>query len=368
MERIKSRDKHPSFIVKEEDPYNGEPSLKLLAESFITPRELFFARSHGSTPSIDASTYRLSVKGMVDKSLTLSLESLRSDFPKQTRAATLQCAGNRRRELDSVERIEDELLWDAGAIGTAVWGGTPLRDVLRVAGVRSGAAHVDFVGLDQVQKEGRKFGFGGSIPLEKAESPEVLLAYEMNGEPLAPEHGFPLRVVVPGYVGARSVKWLGEIRVQTVPSDNYFYTRSYQLFPPQVTADRVDWSIGIRLGEVPVNSVICHPQEGERLPAGPVEVRGYAVGTAGRIIERVDISLDGGETWTQGSLMEAEEKGPWTWQFWRTTLDLPPGPAEIVVRAWDSAVNTQPEETRRIWNVKGYMNNAWHRVRIVVGG
>jgi sulfite oxidase len=260
------------------------------------------------------------------------------------------------------------LPWDGGAIGTAVWGGAPLREVLRIANVHPKAAHVDFVGLDEVNKDGRKFGFGGSIPLEKAESPEVLLAYEMNGEPLRPEHGFPLRVVVPGYVGARSVKWLGQIQVQSAPSDNYFYTRSYQLFPPQVTAGRVDWSIGIKLGEVPVNSAICRPWEGQRIPAGPFEVRGYALASAGRTVERVDVSADGGETWTLGALEEVREKGPWTWRFWKTTLNLPPGPAEIVVRAWDSAANTQPEDPRKIWNFKGYMNNSWHRVRIVVGG
>jgi sulfite oxidase len=209
---------------------------------------------------------------------------------------------------------------------------------------------------------------------------EVLLAYEMNGKPLEPIHGFPLRVIAPGYIGARSVKWLTQITVQPAPSKNYFQAHAYQLFSPQVNAETADWNAGLQLSELAVNCVITSPREGQSLAPFPSEgegwgevvVQGYALTGGGRKIARVDVSTDGGETWTTANITQGDQN--WAWTFWETRMRVEIGDlsraqsreCEIVARAFDSASNTQPEDARHVWNFKGYMNNAWHRVKVKV--
>lgn len=354
--------KHPDLIIHEQIPFNAEPPLKLLRQSFITPKELFYVRNHGSIPEVAPADYRLSVTGSVSKQLSLSLDEIREKFPKCTVMATLQCAGNRRDGLIKVQPIKGEEPWQAQAIGNAVWGGVPLREVLLAAGIEADAKHLAFSGLDEVEKEGKTFEFGGSIPIEKGMSPEVLLAYEMNGEPLTPEHGFPLRVVVPGYLGARSVKWLSSITLQESPSNNYFQQHAYKLFAPEVRAETADWTKGRMLGELFVNSAICNPLEGERILTNSILVEGYAIASGSHRIERVELSNDGGATWVQAELLESQS--PWAWRFWQSQLELNKGSCEIIVRSWDCAGNTQPEDARSIWNFKGYMNNSWHRIEV----
>ncbi len=355
---------HPRLRVRQESPLNAEPAPGDLIESFRTPNDLFFIRSHGNIPTVDAGTYRLTIDGLVESPLSLSLADLRR-FPRITAGATLQCAGNRRRELIEFAPIPNELPWGSEAISNAEWSGVPLREVLAAAGPKSGALHVAFLGLDETERHGHRFQFGGSIPLEKATHPEVLLADTMNGEPLPPAHGAPVRVVIPGYIGARSVKWISRITLQEAPSDNYFQAKAYRLFPASTGPDDVDWDSGLMLGEAPVNSVICSPVSGDRLPAGRVTVRGWAMAGGGREIARVDVSADGGKTWKTAEL-GAGGSG-WTWRFWQAPLDLAPGEQEIVCRAFDSAAQTQPAHPSQVWNFKGYANNAWHRVRVVCG-
>ncbi len=241
-----------------------------------------------------------------------------------------------------------------------------MQNVLQAAGVKEEARHVAFTGLDEVEEEGQTINFGGSIPIDKGIGPDVLLAYEMNDEPLAPEHGFPLRAVVGGYIGARSVKWLSEITLQDTPSSNYFQKGSYKLFPPYVEEETDDSPEGMMLGEISVNCAICSPQEGDTLPAGSVLVQGYAMAGGKRTIERVDMSTDEGQTWVGANLSEEGADHPWTWRFWEAELELEPGQHRIVARALDSASDTQPEDPRGIWNLKGYVNNSWHRVRVNV--
>ena len=219
-----------------------------------------------------------------------------------------------------------------------------------------------FAGLDEIE-EGWSPNYGGSIPLYKGMSPEVILAYEMNGDPLRPEHGFPLRVVVPGYIGARSVKWLSDIMLQDSPSNNYFQAHEYKLFPPYVIEETVDYTKGFALGEISLNAVVCSPSDGASVRAGSVLFRGYAVAGGGRTIERVDLSTDEGQSWIGADLTEGEGYS-WAWRFWEATLELGPGQHRVVVRALDSAADTQPESAGSIWNFKGYANNAWHGVRV----
>ncbi len=361
--------KHAEMLVRQSHPYNAEPPLHLLQEHPITPTELFYVRNHGNVPEIDPDAFRLTVSGLVDRELELSLHELTEDYRTATVPATLQCAGNRRDELMAVRDIPNDVAWGAQTISNAVWRGIPLHEVLDAAGVSPDARHVAFLGLDEIDKDGQIIHFGGSIPIEKARQPEVLLADEMNGEPLPPEHGYPLRVIVPGYIGARSVKWLSQIVVQERPSTNHYQARSYKLFPPHIDADSADWERGLTLGELSINSVIASPQEGETLSAGNVRLEGYAMAGGDRTVARVDVSPDGGQRWVEATrLAEEGSDSPWAWVFWEADLELTSGEHELAVRAWDSAANTQPESVAPLWNFKGYMNNAWHRVRVSVAG
>ncbi len=354
--------KDPSLEVLSAEPFNAQPPLgKLLAGGAVTPLELFYVRTHGPIPHVVEADWRIEVGGMVERPLRLRLADLRANFPELEVTATLQCAANRRAELMRLRTMPGKMPWGASAIGTGVWRGISLAALLAGAGPLDGAAHVAFTGLDPCEVEGRRFGFGGSIPLWRAMAEDVLLAWEVNGEPLPPEHGFPLRVVVPGWIGARSVKWLSQVHVQAEPSENRYQQRAYKLFPADVEAGDADWSQGLMLGELSLTSVICDPLDGAELAAGPVTLRGYALAGGRRTVERVEVSADNGGRWVVARL---EEGAPGAWRLWDATLELPAGAHELVCRAWDSAAMTQPEDPAHLWSFTGYMNNAWHRVRV----
>lgn len=358
---------HPissQLIIHQKQPLNAEPPGDLLRRSFLTPQENFFIRTHGSIPGVDPVSYRLRVTGMVQRERELSLGELRSMFPERTVTATLQCAGNRRTELMTVKPIAGEVPWGADVIGTAAWRGVPLREVLQAVGVEAGARYVAFASLDEARFEGKTVSFGSSITLEKAVSPDVILAHTMNDEPLAPEHGFPLRGIVPGYIGARSVKWLREITLQEHASTNPYQARDYRIFPPDITANTVDWSRGRALEDLVLNAVITMPRGGETVAAGPARIQGYAIGGEAAPVERVELSVDGGASWTAASIVERAD--PYAWCLWEAALTLSPGSRQIIVRAWDASGQTQPEDMSQLWNFKGYMNNAWHRVSVHV--
>jgi sulfite oxidase len=350
--------KRGDMIVHEQEPFNAETGLASLAESSLTATDAFYVRGHGPVPDIDPTTWRLRVHGLVERELSLSLATLREALAEQTVTATLQCAGNRRAGLIAIRDIPGQP-WGPGATGTATWTGVALADVLALAGPLPGAAHVGFEGAELCPEATPIERFGGSIPLAKAGRPEVLLAWAMNGEPLPPVHGAPLRVVVPGYIGARSVKWLERIEVRARPWDGYFQHVIYRLLPEDGT---VAPGAGIPLGLVALNSDILSPLDGATVPAGPLEVRGYAFAGGERHVARVDVSVDGGATWSQAELLD--DLGPWAWRQWRTIVELAPGGHEILVRAWDSSAATQPEDEAGLWNPPGYVNNARPRIRV----
>ena len=241
------------------EPFNGGPPPALQAASFLTPNDLFFVRNHAAVPRVDPAAYRLRVGGLVERPLTLSLSDLAQRFSRHEVVSTLVCAGQRRLEMMRVKPIPGELPWDAEAVSTARWSGYRLADVLAAAGPLPAAAHAGFTGLDDVERHGERFGFGGSVPLAKALAPEVLLADTMNGQPLPPTHGAPLRVVVPGYIGARNVKWLAAVELREHSSDNYFQARAYRLYPPGMTAETMDPAAGFELGELSVSCLITEP-------------------------------------------------------------------------------------------------------------
>ncbi len=351
--------KRADLIVHENEPFNAETSLVALAESPLTATDAFYVRGHAPVPEIDADAWRLCVDGAVERELSLSLTTLREAFRERELTATLQCAGNRRAGLIAVRDIHGEAPWGPGATGTATWIGVRLADVLALAGPLGEAAHVGFEGADLCEEAQPTQRFGGSIPLDKALRPEVLLAWAMNGEPLPPVHGAPLRVIVPGYIGARSVKWLERIEVRSSPWHGYFQHVVYRLVPAGGAAGP---GVGMPLGLVALNSDVLSPAGGQTVPAGPVEVCGYAFAGGERHVERVDVSLDGGASWSQAQLLD--DLGPWAWRHWRITIDLTPGQHEILVRAWDSSAATQPEDEAGLWNPKGYVNNACPRIRV----
>ena len=347
--------KSPSFVVYEAEPLNGgAPAAE--AAGPRTPIDRFFVRNHGPVPEVDPDSFRLRVEGRVRRPLELSLADLASSSERVAVPAVLQCAGFRRQELLELGPIAGELPWGEEPAGSALWSGFRLADVLAAAGPEDGAAHVAFAGLDRCAVGGGTTIFGGSIPLAKAMAPEVLLADGMNGEPLPAVHGGPLRAIVPGYIGARSVKWVERIELRDTPSDNHYQAKAYRWLPsPDTPVESAEM-----LGELWVNVLVTAPAAGSRLPAGEVAVSGWAVAADG--VSRVEVSGDGGATWRAAEL--AAETSPWDWRLWSARLELAPGEHTLVARAFDAAGRAQPAEVRERWNRKGYMNNAWHRVTI----
>ncbi len=350
-------------IVHDPDGLNTGTLARVSPANLVTPTSRFFTRSHASIPRVDPGEWRLAVGGLVERPRQFSLDDLRA-LPRRQLTATLICAGLRRSELLSVAPMPGELPWGAEPVSTGHWSGVALGKVLELVGIQPTARHVEFVGLDDVERHGHRFGFGGSIDLEKALLGDVLLAMELDGAPLPPAHGFPVRVVVPGWVGARSVKWLGRIELLEQPSENYFQTKAYRVQRESHPDDPRDVSAGEALSRLALNAVIIEPAEHQPVAGPAVRIRGWAIGSEGQQVTAVEVSADDGHTWIEATQLTSPIS--WTWSFWEAALNLDPGPHTLVVRAFDKSGQAQPESLRDVWNVKGYANNAWHRVRIQV--
>jgi sulfite oxidase len=215
--------------------------------------------------------------------------------------------------------------------------------------------------------------YGASIPLWKAldKRGDVILAYEMNGVPIPPDHGFPIRVIVPGVVGARNVKWLGRVIVSEKESDSHWQQNDYKGFSPSTDWDTVDFTKSPAIQELPVISAICKPLDGQTVQVedGTVLVKGYAWSGGGQKIIRVDVTTDGGNTWHVANLDHQDSSEPpqhWSWTLWSVRVPIKPGTTnvEIWAKAVDSCYNTQPENFKNIWNLRGVLSNAYHRVAI----
>ncbi|HUR95704.1 MAG TPA: sulfite oxidase [Gemmatimonadales bacterium] len=331
-------------------------------DELVTPTDQFFTRSHAPTPQIDVASWRLRLRGLVRRPATFTLEELERAYPGREVTATMVCAGLRRDEFLSLGPLPGELPWGPEPISTGRWGGISLADLLRDVDVGEQARHVEFIGLDAVERLGQRFGFGGSIDLGKALTGDVLLATRLNGAALTPDHGFPLRAVVPGWAGARSVKWLGEIVLTTEPSPNYFQSKAYRVQREINPLDARDVTLGRAITEVPLNAVILSPVAGSTVPAGLMTMRGWAMGEGGRRVTAVEVSTDDGRVWRPARIVA---EGPaWTWSFWEASVSLAAGYQTLMARATDSAGNTQPAALSATWNVRGYNNNAWHRVQV----
>ena len=344
-------------------PRNGEPALNDLVQSWITPTKFFYVRSHAPNPAINPNQFRIRVEGKVRKPLELRLEQL-ARFKRHDTTATLTCAGNRRAEFNA-ERKVGGVQWGSGAIGNANWSGFALADVLREAEVVEGAKHVWFEGLDQIERKNGVIPFGASIPIEKAMINDgqsaPLLSDQMNGEALTPDHGFPLRTVVPGYIGARSVKWLGKIVVSDCPSPNHYVATAYKIVRDQTA---MSWNEAGPIYRFPVNAAVCTPESQSQVDVGKHTVTGYALptGIAGSVIRVVNVSVDGGRSWKEAKIQNSQSE--FCWSLWSVQVDIEPTTTEILVKAEDTSGGFMP--SRVPWNAKGYLQNSWYRQRLKV--
>ncbi|MGQ0701606.1 MAG: sulfite oxidase [Gemmatimonadales bacterium] len=349
-------------IVHDLEGLNGGCRSARLVEHFLTPIERFFTRSHAAVPPIDPTTWQLEVNGLVERPARYRLDDLHR-FPQRRLTATLVCAGLRRSEFLALGPLPGELPWGPEAVSTGEWSGVRLAEILRAAGVKDQAGYVELIGLDCVERHGVQFGFGGSIPLGKALD-DVLLATGLNGGPLPPRHGFPVRAVVLGWIGARSIKWLGRIVLRAEPSSNYFQTEAYRVQRTVNPRDPRDVRAGVPLGEVPLNAAILDPAPGGEVPAGTCLIQGWAIGSGGRPLTAVELCVEGESDWRPAQLVGGGG-GP-TWSLWTIRLELSPGDHMLVARAMDISGAQMPARIDDTWNVKGYCNNAWHRVPIRV--
>lgn len=370
------KDRHPALLYHSNKPCNAELPPGLLMDNWITPNDLFFIRHHHPVPHVDSKKFRLDIEGLGTKSLRLDLEDIRSRFLPHEVTTTIQCGGNRRGEFNKLEETSG-ISWGSGAMSTATFKGALLRDVLTFSGLmtpasaeRDGVQHVIFEGMDSMQ---------ASIPIEKALSQygDVLLAYEMNGEPLPPEHGYPIRVIVPGHVGVRQVKWVTKVKTSAEEAEGPWQRGiSYKGMSPSVKTIKHLTEEELRkvqsIQEQPVTSMILEPKEMSAAELDDITVKGFAWSGGGRGIIRVDVTADGGRTWHTANLKEGSEQHPsraWAWTFWEIDIPKPEGlpdgaEIEICAKAIDASYNQQPERVESIWNIRGVNNNAWPRVRV----
>jgi len=322
----------------------------------ITPTGMHYLLVHFDIPEVDAETLRLEVGGLVERPLSLSLDDIRKR-PKISMPVTMECAGNGRSLLNPRPVSQP---WLLEAIGTAEWAGTPLRGVLEEAGVKPKAVEIVLTGLDRGVQGDVVQDYQRSLSVEEALRPDVLLAYEMNGRPLEPQHGYPLRLLVPGWFGMTSVKWLSRIEAVAAPFEGYQMLDSYR------TSQSAD-DPGEPVSLLRVKALMIPPGIPDFLTrmrlvdAGPVRLSGRA--WAGRPgVARVRVSVDGGATWREAGL-EAPVS-PHAWCGWSCEWDATPGRYTLCVQAADNAGNVQPVE--QPWNYQGMGNNMVQRVEVIV--
>jgi sulfite oxidase len=346
------------LIIRSASPADFETPVQLLDKAWLTANDLYYVRSHLPTPNIELSTWRLTVDGEVNQSLNLTMNELHG-FKEMDRTVTLECSGNGRAYADPpVAGVQ----WEKGAVGTARWTGVSLRDVLAKAQLKTRARHVILNGADVPNRAVPDFV--RSIPIEKAMHPDTILAYRMSGEDIPIHHGFPLRLIVPGWEAAASTKWLVNIRVSEMEAGGFFMQNAYRL-PKQPVAPgtAVDPKDMIPYTALNVKSIFTYPLEGVKVRTGAsVELRGFAwAGEAD--ITRVDVSTDSGGTWNAAAL--DRDKAKYTWRrfryLWKPARS---GSFVIMSRAADSQGRRQPEVAS--WNPSGYMYNVIDKVRVNV--
>lgn len=348
------------LIIHVSRPFNAETPGREFT-SWLTPNERFFVRSHFGPPSpelVEPDSWRLTVRGLVNRKLTLSLADLK-ELEAVTVTAVLQCSGNGRA---SYRPKAPGVQWVRGAVGNAEWTGVRLRDILKRAGVREPCRHVQVQGADRPVVSTVPL-FVRSIPIEKAVHPDTILAYEMNGRPLPLLHGAPLRLITPGWMAESCLKWLTDITLQEAESSGYYMQTAYRM--PAVPVEPGASSSEGRMLPVEgmvVKSLIAAPSDGETVGKGPVTVQGVAWAGEADVV-KVEVSCDDGKTWQQARFIGEARPYAWKqWQYiWKTKK---PGPTAILSRATDAAGAVQPPTSP--WNPSGFLWNGWDRVSVTV--
>lgn len=323
----------------------------------VTPAGLHYLLIHYDIPEAEPATWRLQIGGNVGVERSLSLDDLRAR-PRVSLAVTLECAGNGR-ALYEPRPVSQP--WLLEAVGNAEWTGTPLRGVLEEAGIGEGTVEVAFAGADHGIEGEVEQDYERALPLAEALGDDVLLAYEMNGAPLLPQHGAPLRLIVPGWYGMTHVKWLRRITVLAEPFQGYQNVRGYRM---RLTEDEP----GEPLTRIHVRSLMLPPgipdfmTRKRFVEAGRCTLEGRAW-SGSAPIERVEVSDDGGATWADARL-DALPDSPYAWRRWSFEWHARPGEHVLCCRATDATGETQPPEPS--WNVGGYRNNAVQRVPVLV--
>jgi DMSO/TMAO reductase YedYZ molybdopterin-dependent catalytic subunit len=314
----------------------------------VVPNPLFFLRSNFPPPSIEPPSWRVRIEGRVQRPLTLSLDELQS-LPSHTQEVWLECAGNSRRRFDPKGEGNQ---WDDQAVSNAVFKGVSLSTVLDHVGVEDDVIEIVATGVESEN-------FQRGLPLNVALRPEVLLAWEMNGEPIPPPNGGPVRLVVPGWAGIASVKWPVRLELVNTPFRGYFNAERY------IFVDADEQTLGT-VREMPVKSVIAWPTHGQPVSRGAHTVFGFAWSGLGQI-SQVDVSTDGQHTWSAARLVPGESSQPLGWRRWEFDWRAPTiGPATLSARATDNAGHVQPKTVA--WNKFGYLMNAIVTHQVTVQG
>ena len=332
------------MIVRSPRPQDIEMPVDGFAE-WLTPIDRFFVRSHTYTPEVNAAEWALKVDGLVDRPTTLTLADLKK-LPRVELVSVLECAGNGRSFYDP--RVAGTQ-WTYGAVGNGRWAGARLRDVLQKAGIKDSAKQILCDGADMPL--GKMPDFQRTIDVQKALAPDTLLAYEMNGRPLPVEHGFPLRVVAPGWAGDSWVKWLQHVEVLDHEFDGFWMKTAYR-HPKQAVAPgtAVDPKEMIPVTDLNVKSVIAVPRDWAK--PGAVRIQGAAWSNSSPV-GKVDVSTDGGKSWRAAKL--SGQKTKYGWRLWQCDWKAEEGRHELIARATNEAGQTQPLSEE--WNPSGYLWN-----------
>ena len=345
-----------NLIIRSTRPPDFETPVALL-DSFITPIEHFYVRSHMPIPTVDAASFALKIGGEVNAAMSVSLDELKK-MPAVTVTTTLECAGNGRGFFEpAVAGIQ----WQKGAVGTARFTGVRMSEILKKAGVKTGALNVEMHAADR--PPGTMPAFVRQVPMAKAMHADTILAWDMNGQPIPQVHGAPLRAIIPGWEGAYSVKWVNQLNVLAKDSDSFWFVSGYR-YPnrrvaPGAAVDAKDME---PLKGLAVKSLITTPATGAALAAGKIAVGGFAWAGENEIT-RVDVSIDNGVTWQAARL--TGEKAPFAWRrFEYEFAATKPQSYLILSRATDAKGNTQPAVSQ--WNPSGYLWNQYDSVRVEV--
>jgi DMSO/TMAO reductase YedYZ molybdopterin-dependent catalytic subunit len=334
------------LLVRRGHPLNCETPLPILTGGVVMPNARFYVRNHFGIPDLDPAIWRLHVGGLVERCLSLDMSQLRA-MPSASVVVTLECAGNGRSGLRPSIPGEQ---WDLGAVSTAEWTGVPLTEVLDRAGVQAAAREVVFRGADRGEVDGHdgQVRFARSLPAHQVRHAGALLAYAMNGEDLPARHGYPLRLVVPGWYAVASVKWLTDIELTGQPFRGHFQVERYHIDGEPLTLQRV-------------RSLIVAPGPGATAAPGDIVIRGVAWSGAAPIA-KVEVCIDAAP-WQLATLVGERRRHGWQW--WELPVRLTrPGDVTIRARATDLTGETQPDQPQ--WNPLGYANNAIHQVHLAV--